>query len=211
MLTELLLVGAGGHAKVVYDAIVAANLSASVRVLDEDPRRSGERFFDLGIEAPNGSLSELPKNVHVAVGDNCSRRDVCERMAGAGKKWVVVIHPRAHVSARAEVRGGAFVAALAAVAPSAVVETCAIVNHGAIVDHDCIVGPWAHVAPNATLGGGVKIGAGALIGAGCVVLPGVTVGDWAVVGAGAVVTRPVPDRQVVVGVPAKGEKHARRS
>jgi len=207
MPTELLLVGAGGHAKVVYDAVLQAKLADSVRIADEDPNRSGAWFFDIRVEAPIGALGDLPEKVHVAVGDNRARRALSEQMAAAGKKWVTVIHPRAHVSHRAEVGDGAFVAALAAVAPSALIGSCAIINHCAVVDHDCVVGSWAHVAPNATLGGGVRVGTGALIGAGCVILPGVAVGDWAVVAAGAVVTRSVPDRVMVLGIPARTVDH----
>jgi len=50
---------------------------------------------------------------------------------------------------------------------------------------------------------GITIRRGAYLGFGAIVMPGVTVGEEAVVGAGAVVTRDVPPRAVVVGVPGK--------
>ena len=203
----LALLGSGGHAKVVYDSVVTAGLAATVRVLDDDPARSRQKFLDLHIEAPVGSLAGVPLHVHIAIGHNGARQEASERMRQAGKCLVAVVHPRAQVSSHAKVEAGAFVAALAVLAPSVIVGECAIINHAAIVDHDCLVGPNAHVAPHATLGGGVKIGAGALIGAGAVVLPGVTVGDWAVVGAGAVVTRPVQGGSTVIGVPARRNTH----
>jgi len=43
----------------------------------------------------------------------------------------------------------------------------------------------------------------AYIGAGAIILPGVTVGEQAIVAAGAVVTRDVPPKKIVAGVPAK--------
>lgn len=49
----------------------------------------------------------------------------------------------------------------------------------------------------------VHIKAGAWIGAHATILPGVTVGEGAVVAAGAVVTKDVPARSVVAGVPAR--------
>jgi sugar O-acyltransferase (sialic acid O-acetyltransferase NeuD family) len=199
----LALVGAGGHAKVVYDAILESRIAAAVRVIDDDPARAGAGFLGLRVETTAGSVAELPLHVHVAVGDNRARLTAWERLEAAGKRLVSIAHPRAQVSYHATVSAGAFVAALAVVAPGSTVGKCAIVNHMAIVDHDCFVGPGAHIAPHATLGGGVRIGTGALIGAGAVVLPGVLVGDWAVVGAGAVVTREVLPGSTVVGVPAR--------
>jgi acetyltransferase-like isoleucine patch superfamily enzyme len=44
---------------------------------------------------------------------------------------------------------------------------------------------------------------GCYVGAGALILPGVTIGEGAVVAAGAVVTRDVPPRKVVAGVPAR--------
>ena len=49
----------------------------------------------------------------------------------------------------------------------------------------------------------ITIGSNVWIGANCTILPGVTIGDDAVIAAGAVVTRDVPPRAVVGGVPAR--------
>lgn len=51
--------------------------------------------------------------------------------------------------------------------------------------------------------GAVSIGNDVWIGANAIVLPGVKIGNHCVVGAGSVVKEDVPDRTVVVGVPAK--------
>ncbi len=50
---------------------------------------------------------------------------------------------------------------------------------------------------------GPAIKDGAIVGAGATLLPGVVIGEKAVVGAGSVVTRDVPPRVVVTGVPAR--------
>jgi sugar O-acyltransferase (sialic acid O-acetyltransferase NeuD family) len=197
------VLGAGGHAKVVYDAIVTAKLAARVEIRDDDARLDGKPFMDTQIKTP---IASSPEIVHIAIGDNRARSTVAARLAG--RKFFTVVHPAATVSERCTIAPGAFIAAGAVVAVAAQVGECAIINHGAIVDHDCVVGRYAHVAPAATLGGEVTVGEGALVGAGAVVLPGISIGKWAVVGAGAVVTRAVADGETVYGVPAGRKQDA---
>lgn len=200
---RLLLVGAGGHAKVVYDALLAIKEFVRIEIRDDDPNSAKDGLLGSPVLIPIGDPSGWSAHVHIAIGDNQVRRQLGEAALAAAKKLYTVSHPSALVSQHAEIGAGAFVAAAAIVAPSARVGAGAIVNHGAIVDHDCDVGAWAHIAPNAVLGGDVRVGRGCLIGSSAVLLPGVRVGDWAIVGSGAVVTADVEAKETVVGVPAK--------
>lgn len=199
----IVVLGAGGHAKVVVDAIRAGRLAASVRVRDDDLSLQGTDLLGVTVEAPLGAVEDLPYHVHIAIGSNKVRERLAAALVSADKRLVSVVHPRASVSVAATIGSGAFVAAQAVVAPSALVGECAIINHCAVVDHDCVLGSCVHLAPGATLGGGVRVGSGALIGAGAVVLPGVEIGSWATIGAGAAVVRAVPEGASVIGVPAR--------
>lgn len=200
----IVLFGAGGHAKVVFDALRASVHDLSgLLVVDEDPGLRGQDFLGLPI-APGAACAGLGKfRFHVAIGRNDVRRAVSERLAGRGGAALSVVHPGALVSPLARHEPGTFLAAGCILAPDSSVARGVIVNHGAIVDHDCTVGAYSHIAPNVTLGGKVSIGAGVLVGAGAVVLPGVSIGDGAVVGAGAVVTRDVAAYETVAGVPGR--------
>jgi sugar O-acyltransferase (sialic acid O-acetyltransferase NeuD family) len=200
---RLTVLGAGGHAKVVCDAILRAGLAISVAVRDDNAALAGSRVLGLEVCVPIGPLEAVSHHVHVAIGDNGARRALALQAQAAGRQLVAVVHPHAGVSQHARIGAGVFVAAHALLAPDAQIGECAIINHGAVVDHDCRVGAWTHVAPNATVGGAVMVGEGCLIGAGAVVLPGLRIGDWAVIGAGAVVTRSVQEGQKVMGVPAR--------
>jgi sugar O-acyltransferase (sialic acid O-acetyltransferase NeuD family) len=202
------IIGAGGHGKVVLDAYLRARPGATVELRDDAPEKSGMYVLGVRVTVPVGHLAHLGAPCHVAIGDNGRRRGLGVTILDAGLALVSIVHPEASVSAHASIGRGAFIAARAVVAPSARVEDGVIVNHGAIVDHDCRVGAWSHVAPGAVLGGGVAIGRACLVGSGAVVLPGVAIGDEAFVGAGAVVTRDVPTGVTVVGAPAK-EAHDR--
>jgi sugar O-acyltransferase (sialic acid O-acetyltransferase NeuD family) len=196
----LLILGAGGHGRVVADAALRAQrwgaISATSRWLD----RSGDLLPGVRLEAFEPAIAAAAF-VHVAIGDAADRRKESEAIGAA--RLATVVHPESSVSTHSEMAQGCFVAARAVVGPLARLERGAIVNHGAIVDHDSVVGAFSHVAINATLAGAVRLGEGVLVGAGAAVLPGRKVCDGAVIGAGAVVTQDILEPGVYAGVPAR--------
>lgn len=200
---RLAIIGTGGHAKVVVDAL--AKLGWSVPSLDfysEDRSVVGTRFAGSTIMFL-GDADLSARAFHVAIGSNSVRRRIAEALAAFGGVRHSIVHPQAMISASCRIGDGSFVAAGAIVGPDAEVGAGCIVNHGAIVDHDCRVADYCHVAPRTTLGGGALLDSGVLVGAGAVVLPSVRVGRGAIIGAGAVVHRNVPSDQTYVGVPAR--------
>ncbi|HEX5277398.1 MAG TPA: acetyltransferase [Fluviicoccus sp.] len=201
--SPLWLVGAGGHARVVADAVLCGSPSRTLGVRDDNAARQGSSLLP-GLPISGGTADVQPGEVcHVAIGDNAVRRRLTLALLDRGAAVASVMHPAACVSAHADIGEGSFVAAQAVVGPAAVVGRGVILNHGAVIDHDCRVGDWCHVAPNATLGGGVRLGERVLVGAGATILPGLTIGDGAVIGAGAVVTTNIPDDVVAKGCPAR--------
>lgn len=205
MYTEpLLIVGAGGHAKVVIDAVRCLHgVDFPLQLADDDKALENSRFMGLSIVTPVANALEAGRFYHVAIGSNSLRSRVAGRCIQAGMNYQTVMHPHAVVSASTELGTGCFIAAGAILAPESSLGTGCIVNHGAVVDHDCRLGAFCHVAPSATLGGGATLGEGVLIGSGAIVLPGVSVGAWCVVGAGAVVLRDLPEGGTYAGVPAQ--------
>ena len=204
MLTNsLLIIGASGHARVVVDALRAAEPALSITVVDDNRALEGLLLQGLPIRTPVDWAREPGASFHVAIGHNEDRAR-CHTAGRANRRTPrTVIHPDATVSPLAEIGAGTFVAARAVVAPAARLGEGVILNHGAIVDHDCVVGDFSHLAPLAVLGGGVQVGRLVLVGAGAVVLPGRTIGDGVTVGAGAVVTHDVAAGATVTGVPAR--------
>jgi sugar O-acyltransferase (sialic acid O-acetyltransferase NeuD family) len=198
------LVGAGGHAKVVLDALVSGEIDpATIRIGDDNPQRAGASLLGLPVDMPALQSSVSGRPFHVAVGSGSVRERLAAEGEAMGGSYLAIVHPTAQISTFADIGEGAFVAALAVVGPSARIGRGAIINHGAVVDHDCRVGAFSHVAPLACLGGSVTVGHRSLVGASAVVLPGVRIGDDAIIGAGAVVTVDVPSSQTWAGVPAR--------
>lgn len=199
MAEGVVVVGAGGHGRVVADAVRL--LGHPIRgFLDDSDPGSRNPHPDVEVIGSLEILSDLPDELVHGIGDNATRQAVATRRPDI---WMVVVHPEAVVAQSARLDTGAVVLAGAIVQVDVTVGSGAIVNSGAIVEHDCRVGRFSHIAPHATLTGAVTIGERTLVGAGATIAPGCVVGDDVVIGAGAVVIRDVPSGFVVAGNPAQ--------
>jgi sugar O-acyltransferase (sialic acid O-acetyltransferase NeuD family) len=200
---EIVVIGAGGHSKVVVEAALSSGL-APVAVFDDDS--STWNTVVCGVPVKPGGVDaarKFAKNRQcvIAVGSNVQRKSIFLRLKGLS--WSPVIHARACVSPLAKVGVGAFIGANAVVQAGATIEAHAIVNTSASVDHDSRVGVFAHVGPGTHLPAHVTVGDGALLGTGCCARPGVKIGPWATVGAGAAVVSDILPNVVAAGVPAR--------
>ena len=205
MRVGVVVVGAGGHAKVVVATLQA--LGVGVRVaLDDDESLWGGSLLGVPVAGPISTLADLDGHrVVLALGDNRTRQRLAARLESAhpGLRWAIAVHPSAVVHPSAQIGPGGVVFAGAVVQPDALIGAHAIVNTGATVDHDCRLGDFVHLAPGSHLAGGVVLDGGAFVGMGAVVLPHRRVGAWATVGAGGVVVEDVADGVTVAGVPAR--------
>jgi UDP-perosamine 4-acetyltransferase len=207
---RLVVVGAGGHARSVIDALRAAGEHELVACTDPRADLAGSQVDGIDVVGDDSQLERLREEgvegAVMGVGgvrDNGLRERLFDSAAALGFALPSVVHQRAAVAAGASLADGAVVLACAVVGPGATVGRNAIVNSGALVEHDCSVGDHAHVATGAALAGGVAVGERAHVGVGAAVVQGVSIGAGAVAGAGAVVIRDVPAGAVVAGSPAR--------
>ncbi|SPH16882.1 UDP-N-acetylbacillosamine N-acetyltransferase [Defluviimonas aquaemixtae] len=205
--SPLVIIGGGGHAVVVAEALALSGQAAIGYIAPEAAERASKVLGEwLGNDdaidalAADGARFVLGLGFVDAAGA-ARRRRLLGNLSTA--QMPVALHPSAVVSRSAHLDDGVFVGAGAIVGPGAVVERAAIINSGAIVEHDCRIGANTHIATGSQMGGNVSIGADCLIGLGAVLRQGVTIGDGAVVGAGAVVVSDAAHGAMVLGVPAR--------
>lgn len=210
------VLGGGGHARVVIDLLRDVAACTPYAVLDVDSSLWGRELLGVPVRGGDELLLDLIDQgvTHFvvgvgSVGNHEPRRRLFELGLSYGLVPLTVLHPSAVFSSYAQVGQGTVVLPLAVVNAGAVIGNNVIINTGAIVEHDCVVADHAHVATGARLAGAVKVGAGAHVGAGATVREGACIGEGAIVGAGAVVVRDVPSHTVVAGVPAKVLKSGR--
>lgn len=189
------LVGAGGHARVIADILLASGHPPAA-FLDDAPKHN--YLFEIpvitGLELPEPTASVI-----IAVGDNFLRATLASRYS----TFAVAIHPLAQVSRHAEIGPGSVVMAGAVINAGARIGAHCIVNTHASIDHDCLIGDFAHVAPGVTLGGNVQVGEATMIGLGANVIHGLVIGAHTVIGAGSTVVGNVGDNVVALGSPAR--------
>jgi sugar O-acyltransferase (sialic acid O-acetyltransferase NeuD family) len=197
---ELIVVGAGGHAKVVVASARAAGFRV-VGIVDDNVARWGTQVFGVAVSGPTArTLDDANASAVLAVGSNPTRR----RLAGLARcQFVSVIHPSAVIDDSVQLGAGSVVFAGAVIQPDTTIGAHAIVNTAASIDHDCVLGEAVHVAPGARLAGNVTLGDEVFLGIGVVVIPGVTIGACTIVGAGATVVCDLPPGALAFGVPAR--------
>jgi sugar O-acyltransferase (sialic acid O-acetyltransferase NeuD family) len=200
---RIAVVGSGGHAKVVADAVLAQGHEFS-GFFGEDSSRWGQTVLGYPILGPiKGWQQQSIEALVVGIGDNLARKVVFNQLKSAGAKLITVVHPRATLGKGVALGEGAVVLANVVVNSDSQIGPNCILNTACTVDHDCIVSAHVHVAPGVNITGHVKLGEGTFVGTGAKIIPRILVGDWAIIGAGAVVVRNVDDGAKVIGVPAR--------
>lgn len=203
-----LVVGAGGHAKVVITALLRAGHVVRGAC---DPRLAGQIVLGLPVLGGDEIIEASdPNSVWLANGiggENAAfRARIFARFLAAGFSFPAIVDPTAIIGPEVEVGPGAQIIAGAVVQACTRIGAGTVVNTGSRIDHDCRLGEGVDIGPGAILCGGVTVEDKARLGAGAVILPGRRVGASAVVAAGAVVNRDVSGGETVMGVPAKARK-----
>jgi sugar O-acyltransferase (sialic acid O-acetyltransferase NeuD family) len=205
----IIVMGGGGHARVVIDALLRAG-AAVAGVIDPDAGVGGRLPPGVPWLGGDDALANHPParywlaNGVGGIGD-AQRRRLYEKLKRAGYSVARIVHPAATIAPSAALGEGCQIMAGAMIQPGVRIGVDAIVNTRASVDHDCVVGDHSHIAPGAILCGEVTIGDDAHIGAGAVIIQGVRVGRGCMVGAGATILHDVADRTTVVTRMARRE------
>lgn len=210
---RVIVIGAGGHACVVADALLAAGVDV-IGFTDADARRHGSEVCGRPVLGGDAALARHDRSdVQLAnglgsLGNDPAplRRRVQQALEADGWHFCSVVHPTATVSPFAQLGAGVQILAGAIVQPRARLCDGAIVNTRAVVEHDVHIGAWTHVAPGAVVCGDAVIGACSHVGAGAVVRQGVSLGEQTLLGIGAAAAADFSGTGTLVGVPAKPMK-----
>ncbi|UOK56381.1 acetyltransferase [Bacillus sp. OVS6] len=203
---KIVIIGQGGHSKVIRDIISSTVEHKIVGYLDD-------KFNEFAITDNefNGPISSakiiLEYDLHIkfiiAIGENKTREIIFKKLHLSNDYYVTLIHQSAVISPSAKIGSGTVIMANTIINADANIGHHTIINSGSIIEHDNKIGHFVHVSPSSTLTGAVKVEDGVHIGAGATIIPNINIGKWSIIGAGASVINDIPANSTAVGVPAK--------
>ncbi|MGL6173212.1 MAG: acetyltransferase [Cellulosilyticaceae bacterium] len=207
MKKDVVLIGGGGHAKVIIDILRYSSQYNIVGICD----KNSEGVEGVPVIGTDEMLPYLHtqgvKEAFICIGANQKRRwELYQQLKQLGYSLPVLKHPNCIVAENVQIGEGTCIMPGAIINSGAKIGEMVIVNTGSIIEHDCVIEENSHISPRTCLCGGVSVGAHTHIGAGSVVNPSVSIGKNVVVGSGSVVIDGVRDEVTVIGVPAKEKK-----
>ena len=145
---DLIILGAGGHGRVVADIARQTRRYVNISFLDDNS--------ELAIGPCSDFVHYVGQDVEMypAFGNNESRVKWEEKLKDCGITLATIIHPLAYISPEAKIVSGSVFMPYSIVNTGCVIKKACIINCGAIVDHDCVLEDGCHMAPGATVKGG---------------------------------------------------------
>lgn len=198
MAKNVIIIGAGGHGKVIA-GIVKKSGDNVVGFLDDNENvKSVLGICVLGNVCD--CIKYKDKYFIIAIGNNEKRKKIAESY---DLKYYTAIHPAACIAEDAQIGEGTCVMAYAVVNASTKVGKQCIINTGSVIEHDCVLGDYVHISPNSTVMGTVSIGSSTHIGGGAAVINNIKICPDCIIGSGAVVVKNIEEAGTYIGIPAK--------
>lgn len=208
MLAKLLILGAGGHGKVVADAAVASGKWSDIAFLDDNSALSEVLGFPVmgNIDSYKFYLKENWM-VFVAIGNNATRLTWLNKLEREGYNIATVVHPSSVISSYSSMGKGSVVLAGAVINANTFIGKGCVINTSSTIDHDCIIGEGVHISPGVNISGTVTVKDYSWLGVGAKVINNIFIGKKVIVAAGAVVIKDVQDNVMVAGIPSTIKKY----
>ena len=202
MSKDVIIIGAGGHAKVIADIIYKSGDNL-IGFLDDNLANKGKEIY-LGkkVIGTTKDIEIYNKNYFIiGIGNNSIRKKINNEN---NLKLYTAIHPSAIIAEDVKIGTGSVIMAGVVINPGTVIGKNCIINTCSSLDHDNLLEDYVHISPGAHLAGTVTIKEGTWICTGAIVKNNITIGKNNIIGAGGVVIKDIIEENgTYIGVPAR--------
>lgn len=202
-MSGILILGAGGHGKVVAELTLLTNKWDKVAFLDDrDNLDEVNNIPVIGKLCQFKLFKDEYQSAVVAIGNNSLRIKWIERLTNAGFKTPVLVHPFSFISKTSTLGEGTVVMAGVVINSNTSIGKGCIINTSSSIDHDSVINDGVHISPGVHIGGAVTIEKYTWVCIGSTIINNINIRSNVVVAAGSVVKNSIPDNVLVAGVPA---------
>jgi len=197
-INKIIIIGCGGYAKVIADAVLKINTKTKIIFFKErcNPTKT---IWKLSCSINNKLIYYHP--FIVAIGDNKKRMEIFNSIKKNNN--LCIISRQSQIGKNAKIANGSFIANFCLIGPEVRIGKNTIINNGSIIEHETSIGNHCHIAPNATICGKCKIGDLVFIGAGSTIINNIKICSNVTIGAGSTVIKNIEEQGTYVGSPVK--------
>ncbi len=201
--SKLLILGAGGHGRVIADVAKQMNCWTEIAFLEDNPAKSeGLPYEIIGkVEEFEQFIGEF--DMMVGIGANQRREELQLKLEAAGASFATILHPSAILGGNVTIGEGSVVMAGVIINIGTKIGKGCILNTAATIDHENNIEDFVHLSPGVHTAGNVKVGTLTWLGIGSSVIQNITIEKDCMIGAGAVVVKDLLVTGIYLGVPAK--------
>lgn len=201
--SRLIIIGAGGHGKVLADIAYQMNKWQEICFLDD--AMNGKTILGFPVIGKSQDIEKYQKNSDfiIGIGDNKIRERIFQQLVKLGCSIATLIHLKAVIGLDVEILEGTVVMPGVVINTSTKIGRGVIVNTSSTVDHDCTIADFVHLSPGVHIAGTVLIGERTWIGIGSSVINNVSIGEDIIVGAGSVVINTIENQGIYFGTPSR--------
>lgn len=204
---NLLILGAGGHGKVVCEIAQLMKKWDMICFLDDN--KVGKEVNGIKVIGSFKDIGQFKRefsHAFVAIGDNVKRLEWLHYVEAMNFELPVLIHPSSIISKNVQIGKGTVIMPGCVINTNTTIGKGCIINTKASIDHDCEIEDGVHISPGVTIGGSVKIGSKTWICIGATIINNINIGENSIIAAGATVISDIPSNVMAAGIPAKVKK-----
>ncbi len=208
MMDKIIVIGGGGHAKVVISILRKLKRYEIIGYTDNENKNLILKVPYIGTDNVllNYFKNHEVNNAVLGLGQLKSselRKSISEKVISIGYDFPSIISPDAIINENVKIGSGTVIMDGVIINIGTRIEKFCIINTKVSIDHDCLIGNFTHIAPGVTLSGCVEIGDNVLIGTGVNVIQYKKIVDNSMIGAGATIIESIVRPGTYVGNPAK--------